>query len=524
MSGRLPEGWTDVALADVTRRVANVDPSVEPDREFGYVDISAIDNLSFRITGPKRFPGRDAPSRARRPIRTDDVLFSNVRTYLRNIALVVSGLSADLCSTGFTVLRSNGAVDPRYVFRYVLTDAFINAVTPEQTGTHYPATSDRVVLSQAIKLPPLAEQRRIVARIEALLADVSSSREHVAKVGAILKRFRQSVLAAACSGRLTAGWREQNPDVKPTSALIEKLRRGEGETKVRRGVPERVAESDVVADWDLPEYWGCYSAAELLRCGAFKDMKDGNHGGNHPKASEFTKHGVPFITAAQVNDFRISYEDAHRLSGRPLERIRVGFAKPGDVIYTHKGSVGRVAIADRECVLTPQTTYYRVSTEVFAGRFLMYYLASRAFSEQVDVVKEQTTRDFVPISEQYLLFHRVPPLTEQQEIVCHVDALFAIADTIEKQIAAATARADRLTPSILAKAFRGELVPTEAKLARQEGRDYEPASVLLERMRAEGNGQNRDSAKRLVQRAGTTRGEGQRARKGTRRSRGHHSV
>jgi type I restriction enzyme S subunit len=79
----------------------------------------------------------------------------------------------------------------------------------------------------------------------------------------------------------------------------------------------------------------------------------------------------------------------------------------------------------------------------------------------------------------------LPPIEEQHEIVRRVEALFKLADKIEKRVEAATKRADKLTPAILAKAFRGELVPTEAELARQEGRDYEPASALLKRIKAE---------------------------------------
>jgi type I restriction enzyme, S subunit len=78
-----------------------------------------------------------------------------------------------------------------------------------------------------------------------------------------------------------------------------------------------------------------------------------------------------------------------------------------------------------------------------------------------------------------------PPLAEQHEIVRRVDALFALADKIEARVTGATARVERITQAILAKAFRGELVPTEAEVARQEGRDYELASVLLERIRTE---------------------------------------
>ena len=79
----------------------------------------------------------------------------------------------------------------------------------------------------------------------------------------------------------------------------------------------------------------------------------------------------------------------------------------------------------------------------------------------------------------------LPSLEEQAEIVRRVDALFKLADAIEKRVEAATVRAEKITQAILAKAFRGELVPTEAELARREGRDYEPASVLLERIKAE---------------------------------------
>jgi type I restriction enzyme S subunit len=80
----------------------------------------------------------------------------------------------------------------------------------------------------------------------------------------------------------------------------------------------------------------------------------------------------------------------------------------------------------------------------------------------------------------------VPSLEGQAAAVRRVEALFKLADTIEGRVATASKRADKLTQAILAKAFRGELVPTEAELAHQEGRDYEPASVLLERIKAEG--------------------------------------
>ena len=99
-----------------------------------------------------------------------------------------------------------------------------------------------------------------------------------------------------------------------------------------------------------------------------------------------------------------------------------------------------------------------------------------------------------------LVANWVPTIAGQHEIVRRVEALFRLADAIEKRVAAATARADKLTQAILAKAFRGELVPTEAELARREGRDCEPASVLLERIHSQRQVKEPKSAKERTRR------------------------
>jgi type I restriction enzyme S subunit len=116
---KLPEGWTTTIIDKVSVDVANIKPQEKPEHEFRYVDISSICNSTFCVTATKRLKGKDAPSRARRPVKSGDVLFSNVRTYLRNIAMVTREVEADVCSTGFTVLRASEAVDPRFLFRWV---------------------------------------------------------------------------------------------------------------------------------------------------------------------------------------------------------------------------------------------------------------------------------------------------------------------------------------------------------------------------------------------------------------------
>jgi type I restriction enzyme S subunit len=454
----LPEGWAMVRLADVVQELPNVKPEDEADREFGYVDISAICNGTHQILDHRRFKGKDAPSRARRPIRPADVLFSNVRTYLRNVAIVPSLLDAQLCSTGFTVLRSNGAINPHFLFRYVLTDDYIDRVTPQQTGTHYPATSDRVVLGESIPLPPLAEQRRIVAKVEALLARVNAARQRLAKVPAILKRFRQAVLAAACSGRLTADWREEQTELKPP-----------------QGSPEGLE--------DLPDSWAWATFGDLI-----SELRNGISTKPNPDPP-----GHPILRISSTRSGRVLLDDIRYLPNAD-DLVEVYGLRDRDLLFTrYNGSLELLGVCGMVRGLGKRTLLYPdklMRVRIGQGKLLPEYVEAFFGSPQARdriEAKSKSSAGQQGVSGADIKGQRiaVPPPTEQHEIVRRVEAVFRLADAIEKRVAAATARAEKLMQAVLAKAFRGELVPTEAELARREGRSYEPAAALLERIRAE---------------------------------------
>ena len=199
----LPEGWEIKKLRDITKRALTIKPESEPNRIFGYVDISSINNDMNKISDFKKIRGEDAPSRARQSIQPYDVLFSNVRTYLRNIAMVPDDLDVQVCSTGFTVLRSDGTLLPKFLFYYTLTNDFINVVTPQQTGSNYPATTDRVVKDATIPLPPLAEQHEIVRRVGMLFEHADAIDREVVAAGRRCERLTQAVLGKAFHGELT---------------------------------------------------------------------------------------------------------------------------------------------------------------------------------------------------------------------------------------------------------------------------------------------------------------------------------
>ncbi len=470
----LPEGWAHACISDL----ADINPKQNFDDHLpaGFVPMShAPTNFRDKLRFDERNWGEI--KKAYTNFKDGDVIFAKVTPCFENgKAALVEGLPNGIGagSSEFFVLRpSSKGVSAKYLLALVKSREFMLEGAANMTG----AVGLRRVPRQfvegfALPVPPAAEQTRIAQKLDELLAQVDTLKARMDGIPALLKRFRQSVLAAAVSGRLTEEWRKNYPE-NPID--LEAL---PNSPKTRRGVPDTVRFPEVLETFQSPETWIWASAAKLLKKGLFIDLKDGNHGANHPKTSEFTAEGLPFITAANVSSSGvIDYLNAPKVSGKALEKLRVGFAEPDDVIFTHKGTVGRVALNSQKCVLTPQTTYYRLNQSAISSQYLSVFLQSNRFQVQTDEIKSQTTRDFIPITAQYELFHLLPPAQEQTEIVRRVEQLFAFANQLEAKVASAKSRIDHLTQSILAKVFRGELVP-------QDPSD-EPASVLLERIQAQ---------------------------------------
>ncbi|WP_291075203.1 restriction endonuclease subunit S [Hyphomonas sp.] len=158
---------------------------------------------------------------------------------------------------------------------------------------------------------------------------------------------------------------------------------------------------------------------ELEQLGAILAIQDGNHGNDHPKATEYVERGIPFIMASDVCHDTINLEGAKKLPFERTEKLRVGFALPGDVLLTHKGSVGRVAIVpdvDPYIMLTPQVTYYRVNSAILDRGFLSHSFRSPQFQAQLDSDSAQSTRAYIGITAQRKLRIPFPPLPIQRRI------------------------------------------------------------------------------------------------------------
>jgi type I restriction enzyme S subunit len=453
--GELPEGWEQAALEDVCVPIAQVNPGKTPAWKFKYVDISSIDNRQGEIVTTKEYSGEDAPSRARKPIKTGDVLFSTVRPYLRNIASVPPELDGQMASTGFCVLRAGSHVDSRYLFRYVLRDEFVQQVTAAQRGISYPAVTDRDVYSLLITFPALPEQRRIVSKIERLFEQSRTAREALDGVPALLKRFRQSMLAAAFRGELT----ERAPSDEPASVLLERIRterrrkweedlqaKGKDPKKAKYVEPEPPDTSDLPA---LPGGWVWTTLGST-----FEVYTGGTPARKRP---DYWNGEVPWVSSGEVAFCRI--KDTHeRITQQGLDNSNAKLHLPGTVLLAMIGegrTRGQSAILDIAASNNQNVAAILCSLTSVPPEYVFYWLMARYDETRgggqggAQPALNGARVKQVPLP--------LAPLAEQRRIVARVEALFAQADAVERAVESARRRAEKVDQAILARAFRGEL-------------------------------------------------------------------
>ena len=450
-SDGLPEGWAAVRLGDIAEpSKERMEPKDKPD--LAYLSLEHLEAHGQRIVGY----GTASDVRSTKSVfHAGDVLYGKLRPYLNKVAIPeVDGI----CSTDILVFPRQPWVDSRILLWFLSSPPVVDYADHNSTGVQLPRVSFAKLADMEIPLPPLAEQRRIVAKAEKLLARVNTARERLAGVPVLLARFRQSVLAAACSGRLTAEWRREHPK-------MERPRNTEP-AGLHHDLPE------------IPDTWAWASLEAVC-----SEVVDCPH--STPK---WSSRGEICLRTTNFRPGSLALSEVRYVSDETyVERTKRLRPRPGDVVYSREGGIlGLAAVIPpgAKVCLGQRMMLMRADDEKYIPSLLMNVLNSQLTLARVAALTGGTSSPHLNVADIKLFPLPLPPLQEQHEIVRRVDALFALADAIEGRVAAATARAERLTQSILAKAFRGELVPTEAELARREGRDYEPASVLLERISA----------------------------------------
>ncbi|MGD0872969.1 MAG: restriction endonuclease subunit S [Bryobacteraceae bacterium] len=212
--------------------------------------------------------------------------------------------------------------------------------------------------------------------------------------------------------------------------------------------------------------WGQYSVAELQDAGSLL-VEDGNHGEYRPLPHEFSLIGVSFIRATDLGAGNVQFGSASRINGTARARIRKGIGAGGDVILSHKGTVGKIAFAPLDCepfVCSPQTTFWRsLDQGAIDRRYLYYYLCSDDFRRQLDARKGETDMaDYVSLTAQRELRVCLPPIEEQRSIGC---ILGGLDDKIELN-----RRMNQTLESMARAIFRSWFVDFDPVVAKAAGR------------------------------------------------------
>ena len=370
------EGWKKYQIGDLVLKSKLRDPKKESEKYFKYVDVSSVSRESYTITGYTITKGAEAPSRARKIIQTDDVIFATVRPTLMRISLVPTGLNNEICSTGYCVLKPNKElINPAFLYYSILTQYFISKIEKLQRGANYPAIRDSDLRDQFINVPFLPEQRKI-SYVLGMVQKAIEKQDRLIKITTELKK-----------------------------ALMQKLF-----TEGLYGEQQKETEIGMV-----PESW------EVVRLGKYAYIENGYAF----KSVDYVKDGIPLIRISNVSHGYLIDKDNKYLPEVHLQSYSKFALRKSDLIIsltrpvTSGGlkycfieekhlpallnqRVGRFQVKDDKH-LSKDFLYHLVFSQYFVGELFRLFGGS---SQQPNVSPTQLESFKVPI----------PNFEEQEEI------------------------------------------------------------------------------------------------------------
>jgi type I restriction enzyme S subunit len=332
--------------------------------------------------------------------------------------------------------------EPKWLMYVINSPEFRKRINHFKRGTTRARISRKNLGTLPIPLPPLTEQQRIVALIEALLKEVNAARDRLRRVPLIMKKFRQAVLAAACSGRLTEGWREENPDIENVSSFIEKLKKEKLLQDKKR--MKYLSDSDFSTCSELPSTWG------WVKLGEIAIAVDVDH--RMPKA---IANGIPLISPKDfVDPDKINFKDTKKISQEDYDRMcRKITPENGDILLSRYGTIGKVrkVPVNEKFQISYSLCLIRPFLDLKSNDYLYWILQSLPVYYQVLANDKSSSIPDLGIKDINNFTIPIPPLAEQHEIVRRVGLLFERADAFDQEVAAASRRCERLTQAVLGR-------------------------------------------------------------------------
>ena len=464
-----PIGWVKTAIGNVTApRGLKIKPSSMDDAPF--VGLESIEAHTMRLlTLGSTMDVKSAGSY----FTQGDVLYGRLRPYLNKIYMPdFTGLA----SGEFIVFPTQEFLDNAYLKYFLNQIEFATYATRINAGDR-PRVDFGQLADYPFPLPPLPEQHRIVAEIEKQFTRLDASVAALKRARANLKRYRASVLKAACEGKLVPTEaelaRSEGRDYEPADRLLERIlveRRAKWESqKKRRRKYKEPAAPDTSDLPGLPEGW--------VWCGIGESFDV--YVGSTPRRAraDFWDGDIPWVSSGEISFTRIK-ATRECITEDGLKNSSVTLHPKGTVLLGMIGegkTRGQVSILDIPACNNQNSAAIRVSESGLPPEYVYYYLWGQYdATRRVGSGNNQPALNKTRVQELTL---PLPPLAEQRRIVAEVERRLSVIQQAEATVEAGLKRAERLRQSILKEAFSGRLVP-------QDPND-EPASVLLERIRAE---------------------------------------
>jgi type I restriction enzyme, S subunit len=353
---------------------------------------------------------------------------------------------------------------PRY-WMYQLRNLYLRDLNK---STAIPGLNREDAYRLPINLPPAAEQKRIADKLDTLLSTVDVCRERLDRVPQILKKFREAVLESAVSGTLTEEWRGRQLTQVPGSTVIQAIADTRRRLGLKSGARTIDDEGIEIPSLPIPDSWA------WCRVGEIADVR---LGGTPARCENSYWNGtIPWVSSGEVANVRIK-DTREYVSKAGVANSNAKLYPVGSVLIAMIGegkTRGQSAILDISA-----STNQNVAGLVFDGGEIngeYVWLWALAEYERTRSIGRGGNQPALNGAKIRALPVPVPPRHEQDEIVRRARDLIASLDTLQRRCEDALARVEALTPSVLAKAFRGELVP-------QDPND-EPAGELLERIQS----------------------------------------
>jgi type I restriction enzyme S subunit len=426
----IPESWKWVRLNDIVYNHGQK----TPDNVFSYIDIGSIDNIHQRLNDEETLiEAEKAPSRARKIVTFDDILYATVRPYLHNTCIIDKEFKAEpIASTGFAVLTCHKGLFNKYLFYYLLSpvfDRYANS-TDNAKGMAYPAINDNKLYRGVVPLPPLAEQRRIVAKIEELLPYVDRYAEAYDRLEQFYDKFpeemKKSVLQYAIEGRLV----EQRTEEGTAEELYKQIRTEkqklikEGKIKKEKPLPE-ISEKEI--PFDIPESWKWVHFDELV------SLYNGDRGKNYPNKSEYVKEGIAWINTGHIlPDGYLDRDSMNYITEEKYNSLNGGKILEGDLVYCLRGAtfgkVSRIEPFSKGAIASSLMGIRPIKKEM--REFIYLFLKSPYAKKQLSIYENGSAQQNLAAKDVRKYVFPLPPLAEQRRIVAKIEELLPLCERL----------------------------------------------------------------------------------------------